>query len=237
MRVILISIEPYLNMFLRIANPKLDIASIIVPNEQAIYNSQAKVNEKTTSIYSYAYMCDCILNTYYDLIIVAFPPGDFEKYILSDLEALKINREKVFRIGGIYMDQCSGFLSLIQHVKQNPLKYKIFATGISHAKNGIDVYQFDMPTLNLAVSSQDLYYDYLFAKKLLEIENVSFKYAIIGLCPFSLHYDESHRGGGTILNNFIFYLITLHLRICIISMLMMKCLNKSSVKTFCSLKH
>lgn len=68
-----------------------------------------------------------------------------------------------------------------------------FITGLSYAEVGLDANEFSDEVVNLAVSSQDLYYDYQIAQYICsQKEYVNrIKFAIIGLCYYSFEYDMS----------------------------------------------
>ena len=197
MRVVVISCEPFLSLFLRVANKNLDIAAIVMPNEQLIKNAQIKFNENKTSLfYSYAYLEECLTESYYDYIIVAASPwNEIETIILEDLESFKIDRNKIFRIGAIYDGSINRVKQMFNYVQKDIAKYKILITGVSHAFRGTDISCYELPAVSCAMSSQDLYYDYQFAKKMFNMSGSAFKYAVIGLAPFSFQSDESIGGG------------------------------------------
>ncbi|APB69346.1 hypothetical protein PPYC1_02625 [Paenibacillus polymyxa] len=65
-----------------------------------------------------------------------------------------------------------------------------FVTGLSYAEVGIDIKELEpYNVVNLAVSSQDLYYDYQWVKLLVEKQNVNFVF--VGLSYYSFEYDLS----------------------------------------------
>ncbi|MDO7907763.1 hypothetical protein Q5741_15230 [Paenibacillus sp. JX-17] len=68
-----------------------------------------------------------------------------------------------------------------------------FITGISYTEVGIDVNELPYQTLNLAVSSQDLFYDFQWAEEIVSYHKKGkpIKWAIIGLSYYSLEYDLS----------------------------------------------
>ena len=197
MRVIVISVEPYLSGFLKVANKNLDIAAIVVPNEQLIKSAQIKFNEnKKTMFYSYAYLEECLTELYYDYIIVAAPPwSEIETITLEDLENLQVDKNKIFRIGAIYDGSINRTKQMFNYVQKDIAKYKILITGVSHAWRGTDISCYELPAVSCAMSSQDLYYDYQFAKKIFNMKGSAFKYAVVGLAPFSFQSDESIGGG------------------------------------------
>ncbi|MDD7794389.1 nucleoside-diphosphate sugar epimerase/dehydratase [Clostridium sp. 'White wine YQ'] len=68
-----------------------------------------------------------------------------------------------------------------------------FITGISYAEVGIDTAQLSYDAINVAVSSQDLFYDYQWAKMILNNQDIGadVRFAIIGMSYYSFEYDLS----------------------------------------------
>ncbi|WML35482.1 hypothetical protein [Clostridium sp. OS1-26] len=68
-----------------------------------------------------------------------------------------------------------------------------FITGLSYAEVGIDTEQLPYNVANVAVSSQDLFYDYQWARMILNNDEIvnDIKFAIIGLSYYSFEYDLS----------------------------------------------
>ena len=96
-----------------------------------------------------------------------------------------------------YIHDESKYLAMeIWKLKEDPNQYEIFSTGISYSKTGIDPNSFSLPLKSFAHSSQDLYYDFQIAKRILKVappprDQNGIRYALIGLAPYSLHYDLS----------------------------------------------
>ena len=74
-----------------------------------------------------------------------------------------------------------------------------FVTGLSYAEVGIDADELPFPLINLAVSSQDLFYDFQFAKYLFSTSEwaSNIRYALISLAYYSFHYDLSRSSIGS----------------------------------------
>lgn len=68
--------------------------------------------------------------------------------------------------------------------------YEVFTTGLSYAIHGIDNSFLRKKSSKLTLPSQDLYYDFLIAKRVLEA-NENIKYCIMGLAYFSFNSDLS----------------------------------------------
>lgn len=67
-----------------------------------------------------------------------------------------------------------------------------FATGISYTEFGVDIRQFPYKGVNLGLASQDLYNGYRTAKHVFEHHGDTIRFVLIGLCPYSFHYDIEH---------------------------------------------
>ena len=140
-------------------------------------------------------MKECISDIYYDYIIVAATPfSEIEKRINEDLKDLNVDKKRIFPIGAIYMEYFYSFIHMFSYIQKNVSLYKILITGISYTWRGTDINCYELPVLNCTITSQDLYYDYLFAEKIFNMKNSKFKYAVIGMAPYSFHYDESKGG-------------------------------------------
>lgn len=151
-------------------------------------------------------MKECISNYYYDLILFDIPPfGDESATCTEDLKTLKVPSKKIFKIGIIHLPHILGYIHLLKYVEPRISKYKILVTGDSRVWHGTDLDFYQLPTISIAMTGQDLFYDCLLLKKMLMMKESNFKYAIIGLSPWQFHYDQSLavNGGDTML---IYYL-------------------------------
>ena len=55
---------------------------------------------------------------------------------------------------------------------------------------------YELPALKCTYGAQDIYFDYLHAKKVFNMKNANFRYAIIGVTAFTFMHDQSAGGGG-----------------------------------------
>ena len=72
--------------------------------------------------------------------------------------------------------------------------FDVFSTGISYTELGLipEAFLPNYRLFNFARASSDLYYDYQIAKYILEVCRGGYiKYALIGLAPYSFHFDVS----------------------------------------------
>lgn len=70
---------------------------------------------------------------------------------------------------------------------------QILVTGLSYHNEGIDETIFECPIINMAMGSQDLFYDYEVAKYVIQAQNTlrGIKYCIVGMSYYSMEYDYS----------------------------------------------
>ena len=237
MKVIVISTEPYLSGFLKYANPNLNIAAIVTPMYEMVKAEDAKFDDgRNFKLYNYCYLKECLEEIIdYDYIIVGAPSWSvLEDTIIDDLTVLKVDRNKIFKIGLIYLKNILEYHSMIDWIEEDISKYKILITGVSHAfSRGTDTDCYELGALNCAMPSQDLYYSYQWAKKIFSMKNANFKYEILEVSPFSFHSDESAGGGGVKGTTNGDYCITIYfLKMFIIFALLKRLSKKFSVKNF-----
>ena len=80
--------------------------------------------------------------------------------------------------------------SRILHGKNNSKEKSVLITGSSHALNGIDIHCFNH-AINCSMHTQDIYYDFLCAKKIFENSNPKFKLCFIVLGYYIAFQDLS----------------------------------------------
>lgn len=79
----------------------------------------------------------------------------------------------------------------LQNKNERVSNPKGILTGMSYFRDAIPSDMLDLPILNLANSSQDLFYDFAMFQRAYEANANSITYAILGLAQYSLRYDES----------------------------------------------
>lgn len=141
-----------------------------------------------------------IFNYDYDYIIIA---SSYYEQIESQLLELNISKNKVLNYYEFYNDvllQYSkdtdskvGFEILCGNIEKvkNINDYDGFITGLSYAFYGINTKLLTRKFINFSLSGQDIFYDYSIAKYILNLKSNNYKYAIIALSYYSLHYDLS----------------------------------------------
>lgn len=136
------------------------------------------------------YKPDDLISLEYDYVVIA---SSYYQSIYNDLRRIGVSKHKIFS----YIQFREINVSLIDHKYDlfinNKERYSGIITGLSYAYYGIN--EGDLGNgefLNFAQPSQDLYYDYTIAQKLIsdrKFKNI--QHCIIGICYFSFQYDLS----------------------------------------------
>lgn len=119
----------------------------------------------------------------YDFIIIASIYFDSIKTQLLNMGISNYKILEFYKFHNINM-----FVSKLREIEN--FNFDTILTGMSYAKYGIDIDALNRKTLNIALNSQDIYFDYLIMKYLLKnYPGKQIKYAIIGLAYFSFEFD------------------------------------------------
>lgn len=137
---------------------------------------------------SYEYLEEVAVSAQYDYFLVC----NHESSTL--LGEIGIPASKILNFSILFFPmQFSEKARLLHRVRQSAPQnqFKLFVTGLSYAYHGTDLSSYSLPAVNLAGISQDLYYDFCMAKQVLQIPELDFSYALIGLAPYSFHSELS----------------------------------------------
>lgn len=141
-----------------------------------------------------------LVNAEYDIIIICIGDKAIRKSIIKNFKEYKIDLEKVFDFYEIYLKVYSQQLDIpLKNVDRimckNAEEYKGVILGISHAQCGINPKYLRKKFCNLALGSQDLYYNLKTLKILKENYFQKIKgleYAIIDMYDYTyFNYDVS----------------------------------------------
>lgn len=128
----------------------------------------------------------------FDYIIIG---SQFTEEIYTQLLEMKIHKNKIFQYSKFVENHWNYYKGSINSFTLNDDNfYEVLATGISYTALGFKEENCIKKALNLAFSSQDLFYDYHTIKYIIEkykykIYNI--KHIIIGLSYYSFEYDMS----------------------------------------------
>lgn len=170
----------------------VDIVRIFVPDGPFVEDLSIRVGNLILKGMPFEMLQDALLELPYDYIIVA----GSEKQIVNELRRIGIAKEKI--INAQLLRMLPYFLEKYRLLREaskvdNVQACKIIVTGLSYAYHGTELNAYNLPTINFAGISQDIYYDYMMVKKILSAGGRP-KYAVIGLAPYSFHSDLSIGG-------------------------------------------
>ncbi|MBR1553696.1 MAG: hypothetical protein IJ631_06790 [Schwartzia sp.] len=137
---------------------------------------------------SYEYLEEIVASTQYDFLFVSDQSSNALLGEMGIPTSTIVNLTMLFFPVQLYEK-----VRLLHYLQRNiqGTSYKIFVTGLSYAYHGTDLSSYSLPTVNLSGISQDLYYDFSMAKRAMAYPQQSFRYAVIGLAPYSFHSDLS----------------------------------------------
>ncbi|WP_025116744.1 nucleoside-diphosphate sugar epimerase/dehydratase [Lysinibacillus fusiformis] len=136
----------------------------------------------------------------YDIILIA---SSFHQQIIDQIKHLEISNQKVINVQKMVEDsleqqsQLASYKYYLNKLKRdldlgiNATDLDTLITGLSYAECGIISENISKKTLNLANAGQDLFYDYLLLKTILEKSDNHIQNVVIGLSYYSFEYDLS----------------------------------------------
>ncbi|MBR5914580.1 MAG: hypothetical protein IKZ58_09490 [Selenomonadaceae bacterium] len=193
MRVLLVTLSDILPFALtQVLNPELEYCAIVVDEPDITKKILENYPPLRDKIFSFYELKECVENFYYD-ILLCISDNRIVWKMCDYLKKYQVTSEKFFHV---YLSNDKDNLFLMErslhYYKEHATEFEIFATGISNICVALDATKFKKKIFNFGRDSQDLYYDYQIAKFIFnECENIRIKYALIGLMPYSFHYDES----------------------------------------------
>ncbi len=195
MRILLVTLSGLLPAALgNVLNPKNEYCAIVVDEPEPARELFNKVGLPESLIHPLYELKECIEDFHYDCLfcissreIVWEIHKKFKKYNLPQNKFVHYCLTDGINNGFI-------FERVLRYYKEHAADFDMFATGISYIAVGLDATQFTRKLFNFGRSSQDLYYDYQIAKFVLSKTGGGrgkIRYALIGLAPYSFHYDQS----------------------------------------------
>ena len=150
-------------------------------------------NNINSNLAMYDELPEILQSVYFDYVIISdvkISIGE-KRRIVEDCKKLGCLDEQIIDVTDFYSADTLSLYNLMRHYLDNDdFCAEFFLTGVSHAYAGTDMRCYSKTGLNLAYTSQDLFLDFELAKIVMSKKR-TLKHAIIGVAPFSLHYDLS----------------------------------------------
>ena len=149
-------------------------------------------NDVDCNVVMYDELPEIMKNTYFDYVVISDmkKTAGEKRRIVDDCKQAGCLNEQIIDITDFYSLDTLPLYSIIRSYLDDEFEAEFFITGVSHAYAGTDMGCYSKIGLNLAYTSQDLFLDFELAK-LVTQKVKKLKYAIIGVAPFSIHYDLS----------------------------------------------
>ena len=180
------SSEKFLPQILKYLNLRLDISFVfedIAPNAEEGTFSLADKDFKMLSVNS---LKDPSTSRDYDYVFVF---GLKESKVASELTSFGFDKTKIidfsFLIENIFVKKTF----LLKSFEKQIDKFKVLVLGNGSTFTSLDLNSFNIPAVSFAEQDQDLYFDYLYLKKILSMPQNKIKYVLFGLSPYSFRFN------------------------------------------------
>ena len=196
MRILLVTLTDILPYALtQVLNPANDYCAIVLDDEETAKKMLANVpplRDKVRPVYE---LKDCMKKFYFDVLLFVSDDRTYSGELPKQFQTNGLSNSKFVHV--YLTNGCNNSFLLkrsLKYFEQHTAEFEIFSTGISYTASDIDATKFKYKLFNLGRGGQDLYYDYQTAKFVFAQSargGGGIKYALIGLAPYSFHYDES----------------------------------------------
>lgn len=194
MRVLLVTWIDKLAEKLAVFNPELDYCAIVVDDVESAKKISEQIGLPEELFHSMDDLKKCIETFDYDYVLCV--QDKFYDVKVNMLQKYDLPKEKVLSFAALPTVSNFQTKRRLTYFSEHSQEFEIFATGTSTAETSIDIREFKRKAVNFATSSQDLYYNLQIAKSAVSSGNGhgKLRYALIGLAPYSFHFDLSKTG-------------------------------------------
>lgn len=196
MRVLLVTWADELLEKLTVLSPEIEYCAIVVDEVEPAKKVLERVGLSTNLIYPMYDFKECIKNFFYDYILCV-ETNTYDSQITKVIQNYDIPKDKFLNLAALMSVKNFKTEQVLRYYKEHVSEFEMFATGISYIAVGLDITRFKRRLFNFAKASQDLYYDFQVAKSAILYGggHSRIRYALIGLAPYSFHYDLSNTFG------------------------------------------
>lgn len=190
MKVLLVTWIDKLKEKLEALSPELEYCAIVVDNVEPAKEVLEQVGLSQELIHPLDELKACADSLSYDYALCI--QDRFYDSKISRLYNSGLPTEKVVGFAALPGTANWQTERQLRYYREHFQEFEIFATGTSTVETAIDVKQFKRKAINFATSSQDFYYNFQIAKHVILCGgHNTIRYALIGLAPYSFHFDLS----------------------------------------------
>ncbi len=194
MRVLLVTWTDQLLQNLSILNPELEYCAIVTDEVELAKKNFERAGLRTDLIHPLYELKECVKNFYYDYVL-CIENGWWQTSLSDALKDYDAPQEKILNFCALLFTNNFLLERSFRYFKEHATEFEMFATGISYVEKCLDITKFKRKLFNFGRGSQDLYYNFQTAKFAISIKRgggLKLNYALIGLAPYSFHYDLSN---------------------------------------------
>ena len=191
MRVLLVIDTNKLAENLSALNPELKYSGIVVENVEIAKKTLADRDLSQVPLYPMSELKSCVEGLAYDYILCVQKWGGMK--LTNSVKQCAVVADKVLSVSGLAENDNFLLERSLRYFKEHVAEFEMFSTGTSTVEKGINPSEFKRKLFNFGRGSQDLYYNLQVAKTIISYGegNRKLRYALIGLAPYSFHYDLS----------------------------------------------
>lgn len=192
MKVLLVTTTNKLAEKFAALSPELEYCAVVVDEIEPAKEILSQIGLPPDLLQPMSELQNCVKKFQYDYVL-RVQDHPYKEKIMKELVKYGVPLNKVVSFAALQNKNNFKTEQVLRYFKEHSKEFEMFATGISPAFEGLDVTQFKRPLFNFAKPSQDLYYDYNIAKHIVLCGggHSTIRYALIGLAPYSFHYDLS----------------------------------------------
>ena len=162
MKILLVTETENLEEKLTVLSPALDYCAIVVDKVEPAKDVLKRGGLSQDLLRPMDALKACVDKLKYDYILAI--ANNFYSGKINVLSKYGVPPEKIIYLASLHTFGNFQNEILSRYYCEHFKEFEIFSTGTSYAETSIDIRQFKRKTINLATSSQDLYYSFQIAK-------------------------------------------------------------------------
>ena len=188
MRILLVGLSELLPLAVtQVLNPENDYRAIVVDEVEPARKFLSQGNYPAENVFPLYELPECVENFFYDCVICVGNVGD---KLTNEIKRCGVPKNKIIQLE---IKSAENFLldRALRYYQKNFSDFEMFATGASTVELGLLTKCFTKKLFNFGRANQDIYFCFQLAKKVISTGGGILNYALIGLQPYFLHFDES----------------------------------------------